>query len=84
MLIYGVGIVCILSQTEVSYMLIQDGEYYRLGQLLAMAVIHGGAAVHILCPSVFTFLSGMKPCDIVVTIDEVPDASVRDILWKVS
>ena len=63
-------------------MVFQDGVYYRLGQLIAMALIHGGAPVHILCPSVFTFLSGMKPCDIVVTIEEVPDARVRDILWK--
>lgn len=64
-------------------MLIQEGVYYRLGQLIAMALIHGGAPVHILCRSVFTFLSGMKPCDIVVTIDEVPDARLSDIFWKV-
>ena len=38
--------------------------------------------MRILCPSVFTFLSGMKPCDIVVTIEGVPDARVRDISWK--
>ena len=50
---------------------------------MAMAIVHGGAAVHVLCSSVFNFLSGMKPRDIVVRIDEVPDESVRDMLWKV-
>ena len=36
--------------------------YFCLGQLMAMAVILGGAAVRILSPSVFNYLSGMKPC----------------------
>jgi len=33
---------------------------------MAMALVHGGAAVHILLPSVFNYLSGMKPCEIIV------------------
>ena len=40
---------------------LEDGVYFRLGQLMAMAVIHGGAAVRILSPLVFNYLSGMKP-----------------------
>ena len=51
---------------------------------MAMEIVHGVAIVHVLCPLVFNFLSGMKPRDIVVRIDEVPGGSVRDILWKVS
>jgi len=39
---------------------------FQLGQLMAMALVHGGAAVHILLPSVFNYLSGMKPCEIIV------------------
>ena len=57
--------------------------YFRLGQLMAMAVVHGGAAMHILSPSLFNCLSGMKPCDIIVHIDEVPDPSLREKLLKV-
>lgn len=63
--------------------ILQDGVYFRLGQLMAMAFVHGGAAVKILCPSVFNYLSGIKPCDLIVGIDEVPDAGIREILWKV-
>ena len=57
--------------------------YYRLGQLVAMAITHGGAAMRILCQSVFNFLSGMKPCDIIVDINEIPAAHIRDMLIQV-
>ena len=58
----------------------QDGIYFRLGQ---MSLIHGGAAMRIFGPSVFKHLSGMKPCDIIVGINEVPDSSVCEKLYKV-
>ena len=57
--------------------------YFRLGQLIGMALINGGAAMPIFCPSVFKYFIGMKPCDIIVDINEVPDASVREKLLKV-
>ena len=47
----------------------QGGIYFRLGQLMAMAIIYGGAGVRTLSPSVFNFLNGMKPSDIIVGID---------------
>ena len=50
---------------------------------MAMALVHGGAAVSILAPSVFNFLSGMKPSDIIVAIEEVADAGIKLILEKV-
>lgn len=62
----------------------QDGVFTKLGQLMAMALVHGGSAVEILSRSVFNFLSGMKPFDIIVDIDEIPEADVRDVLSKVS
>ena len=61
----------------------QDGVYFQLGQLIAMALLHGGAGVRILSPSVFNFLSGMKPSDIIVGIDEIADTDVKVILKKV-
>ena len=61
----------------------QEGMYFRLGQLIRMAVVHGGAAMQIFCPSVLKYFSGMKPCVIIVDINEVPDASVREKLLKV-
>lgn len=57
--------------------------YFRLGQLMAMALLQGGASIRILSPGVFNYLSGMKPGDIIVGISECPDAAVRDLLRKV-
>ena len=51
---------------------------------MAMALVHGGAAVGLLCPSVYSFLSGMKPSDIIVSIEEVPDESLCGKLRKVT
>ena len=57
--------------------------YFRLGQLMAMALLQGGASLRILSPSVFNYLSEMKPGDIIVGIGECPDAALRDLLYKV-
>ncbi len=62
---------------------LQDNVYFRLGQLMAMALILGGSAVHILSPSVYNYIRGMKPCDIIVGVEEVSCAEVRDVLMKV-
>ena len=53
----------------------QDGLYFWLGQLKAMVLIHGGAAVHMLSPSVFNCLSGTKPINS-IEIDEESDADI--------
>lgn len=50
---------------------------------MAMALVHGGAAVHLMSPSVYNFLTGMKPSDIIVGLHEVPDTNVREMLQKV-
>lgn len=50
---------------------------------MAMALVHGGSAIRILSRSVFNYLAGMKPLDIIVDVNEVPDSGVRDILQKV-
>ena len=63
--------------------LLQEGVYYRIGQLMAMALVHGGAAVHLISQSLYNFLTGMKPCDIIVGVHEIPDASVREMLQMV-
>ena len=39
---------------------------------MAMAIV-GGAAVHILSPSVFNYLIVIKPCEIIAECGEVPD-----------
>ena len=42
-------------------------------------------AIRVLAPSVYSFLCGKKPCDIVVPVDEVSDEGVREnLLNKVS
>ena len=42
-----------------------------------MCLIHGGAPIRIFSPSVYKVLCGQKACDIIVSIDEVPDEEIR-------
>ena len=51
---------------------------------MAMALVHGGSAIKVLQRSVINCLAEMKPLHIIVDIDEIPEAAVRDILQKVS
>ena len=62
----------------------QDGFYFFLGQLAAMTLVHGGGAINILCPSVYNFLAGMSPSDIIVDIDEIPEEATKQVIRKVS
>lgn len=61
----------------------QEGVYYRLGQLAAMCLVHGGSPIRLLAPSVYAFLCGYKPSDIVVDVTEVPSEAIRTTLIKV-
>ena len=58
--------------------------YSRLGMLAAMSLIHGGGAFRLFGPTVFNFLCGMNPADLIAGISEVPDPSLREILKQVS
>ena len=40
---------------------------------MSMSLLHGGSAIQLLSLSVYNFLSGMNPSDIIVAIEEVPD-----------
>lgn len=62
---------------------IQECIYSRLGTLVAMALVHGGGSLRLFCPSVFSYLCGMNPTDIIVELNEVADISVRNVLQKV-
>lgn len=48
-----------------------------------MTLVYGGAAVRLLSPSVYNFMSGMDTSDIVVSLHEVTDEHIRDMLDKV-
>ena len=60
-----------------------DSSYFFLGQLAAMTLVHGGGAINVLCPSVYNFLFGMSPSDI-VDIEEIPEEATKQVLRKVS
>ena len=48
-----------------------------------MSLVHGGGAFSIFCPTVYNFLCGMKPSDLIASVDEIPDSSIREILKQV-
>ena len=58
--------------------------YHKIGQLVAMSVVQGGSGVHGLSPSVYNYLSGVPVSDIIVSVTEVPDPEVKELLEKVS
>ena len=58
--------------------------YFRLGQIVSMAVLQGGVGFHIFSTSVYNYISGMKISDIVVDIKEVPDNEVQEKLQQVA
>lgn len=57
--------------------------YYYLGQLSAMALVQGGSAIRLFSPSVYSFLCGTKPSDIIAQPDEVSDTSVKNLMQEV-
>ena len=61
----------------------QNFEYYKLGILAAMTLVHGGARFNLFCPSIYHFMSGIKAVDLIPTIEEVPDHSTREVLNQV-
>ena len=48
-----------------------------------MSVVQGGSGIHGLSNSVYNYLSGMPVSDIIVSVAEVPDPDVREMLEKV-
>ena len=48
-----------------------------------MALVHGGGAFNLFSPSVYCFLCGAKVADLIPTIDDVPDPSIRTVLNQV-
>lgn len=57
--------------------------YSRLGQLAAMCLVHGAGQFSVFGNAVFNFLCGRNGAELVVSIDEVADESIRDFLYKV-
>ena len=48
-----------------------------------MSVVQGGSGVHALCPSVYDYLRGVPVYDITVSVFEVPELAIREMLEKV-
>ena len=49
-----------------------------------MSLVHGGGAFRLFGPTVFNFLCGSNPADLIAGVSEVPDPSVREFLKQVS
>ncbi len=47
---------------------------------MAMGLVHGLSAIRVLSPSVLKYLCGVRPCEIEVSLDEVPDQQVREVV----
>lgn len=49
-----------------------------------MSLVHGGGAFRLFGPTVFNFLCGSNPADLITGVSEVPDPSIREFLKQVS
>ena len=56
----------------------------KLGTLAAMALVHGGASFRLFSPCIYNYMSGMDASDLIASIDEVPQESVRLFLKQVN
>lgn len=61
----------------------KDSAYFKMGVLTAMSLVHGAGNFSIYSPTVYNFLSGMKPSDLIASSDEVPNLLVREVLKQV-
>ena len=57
--------------------------YSQLGNLVAMALVHGGGPLCLFSPSVYRYLCGSDPVDIIVGMDEIGEYEVKNILKQV-
>lgn len=82
---YSGSFFCVPS--SVLLILILVANFYRMVYIIASDSLHpcvlqGGAPIRALSRSVFNFLCGIKPSDL-VGIDEVPATDVRELLNRV-
>ena len=47
--------------------------------LAAMCLLHGRAPIKVFAPSVYKVMCGANPSDIIVDINEVPDAEIQTL-----
>ena len=50
---------------------------------MAMSLAQGGSGFSYLCPSVYQYLCGIKPTDISVSVDDIPDYEVKNAVQQV-
>ena len=62
----------------------QEGKYFKVGQLMAMAIVQGGSGFPFFAPSVYKYLCGSRLEEICVEVDEVPNIEVKQLLHQVS
>lgn len=52
--------------------------YFKMGVLTAMSLVHGAGSFNVFCDSVYNFLCGMKPSDLIANSDEIADISEKN------
>ena len=57
--------------------------YLRLGIIAGMCFTQGGASFNVLSPSVYKFVCGANPSEIVPDIEEVYDYEIKTFLEQV-
>eukprot|EP00731_Ephydatia_muelleri_P035739 Em0154g1a len=56
---------------------LKDGVYLKLGQLIAMAVVHSEIHTNLMGKPVYEYLSGRSLCSLKVSIEDIPDEAAQ-------
>ena len=62
----------------------QNNEYKYLGLYTVMSITQGGCGVPFLAPPVYDYISTRKLPDIRLHLKDIPDATLRFVLQKVT
>lgn len=61
----------------------QEKKFLHIGKLMAGALAQGGSGFPIFSPCVYSYMKGSDIDGIAVSVEEVPDYEVRDVIAKV-
>lgn len=62
------------------YIFSKSGEFKRIGILVRMSFLNGGSGYPYFAPAIYSYISGQDVCDIVTTVEEVPNDELKAVL----
>lgn len=65
-----------------AFLAAEDNEYFHIGRMIAVSIVHGGPGLCCLSPNLFLYLIG-KVKTIDAPVEDIPDDEVKKALLEV-